>query len=243
MSRSLDAIAKKQLFPTQYPNNLRNVLHGVFRDPARGSKEIGARKWLRIVKNVVSAGPERARWEVVVGYDAVVSNALILIYLLNSGPETKKLISALVIDEERREGNDSCQIKRCLGLIASFRESRYLEYAVLGVIPERIDRIVESLLDPSFDVLKNFLSSPFEGEGLSIIGRHYGQSIPWFEYRASYEEAVRNFERGELDACVAVLETLIADSVVRIPIAESLLKQAKSKLVEHKELRAILGKI
>lgn len=239
MSRSLASVAKEKL-GRELPEKLRNEINSVFRVRREKKSDPELKKWLGLVLRE-RVGSNRK--DVQAGYEASVSNALILIYLLGNGVKSQTLITvkyALVRSQSRTGSN---LLHDSIEAIRESSQARGFEFAVLGVVPEKHERIIERLLHNDFDILKDHLPSPFEEEGLSIIAAHYDQSIPWSEYREVYDQAEESFRAGDLLRCISSLEQLMKESIVRIPVAERLLDRARARHAEHEELRGVLGKI
>ncbi|WP_290518959.1 hypothetical protein [Alcanivorax sp.] len=239
MSRSLASVAKEKL-GRELPEMLRNELNSVFRVRKDKKSDPALKKWLGLVLRE-RVGSNRK--DVQAEYEASVSNALILIYLLGNGVKSREFITAKHALSRSPSSTFPSLINESVDAIRESSKARGLEFAVLGVIPEKHERIIERLLYDDFDILKDHLPSPFEGEGLSIIAAHYDQSIPWSEYREVYDQAEESFRDGDLLRCIASLEQLKKESTVRIPVTERLLDQARARLAEHEELRGVLGKI
>ncbi|ERP88048.1 hypothetical protein Q670_16275 [Alcanivorax sp. P2S70] len=239
MNRSLAYVAKEKL-GRELPEILRNELNSVFRVRKDKKSDPALNKWLGLVlKERVGS----KRKDVQAEYEASVSNALVLIYLLGSGVKSQTLITGKYALSRSPSRPLSSLVNDSVDAIRESSKERCFEFAVLGVVPEKHEQIVERLLYEDFDILKDHLPSPFEGEGLSVIAAHYDQSIPWFEYREVYDLAEESFRDGDLLRCISSLEQLIKESIVRIPVAERLLVQAHDRRTEHEELRGVLGKI
>jgi len=239
MSRSLASVAKDKL-GRDIPETLRNEINSVFRVRKEKKSDPELKKWLGLVLRE-RVGSNRK--DVQAGYEASVSNALVLIYLLGSGVRSRQLITAKHALSRFPSKNYLSLVNKSIDAIRESSKARGFEFAVLSVIPEKHEKIIENLLYNDFDILKDYLPSPFEGEGLSVIAAHYDQTIPWSEYREVYDQAEDSFRAGDLLRCISSLEQLIKESIVRIPVAERLLDQARARLAEYEELRGVLGKI
>ncbi|MZR62900.1 hypothetical protein [Alcanivorax sp. DP30] len=239
MNRSLASVARDKL-GRDIPETLRNEINSVFRARKEKKSDPELKKWLGLVLRE-RVGSNRK--DVQAGYEASVSNALVLIYLLGSGVKSRQFITAKHALSRFSSRIFSNLIDESVSAIRESSKARGFEFAVLGVVPEKHEKIIEHLLYDDFDILRDHLPSPFEGEGLSVIAAHYDQSIPWSEYREVYDQAEDLFHAGDLLRCISSLEQLIKESIVRIPVAERLLDQARSRRAEHEELRTILGKI
>lgn len=239
MSRSLASVARDKL-GRDLPETLRNEINSVFRVRKEKKSDPELKKWLGLVLRERVGSNRR---DVQAGYEASVSNVLILIYLLGNGVKSQTLITAKHALSRSPSRPLSSSVNKSVDAIRKSSKDRCFEFAVLGVVPEKHEQIIERLLYDDFDILKDHLPSPFEGEGLSIIAAHYDQSIPWSEYREVYDQAEESFRDGDLLRCIASLEQLKKESTVRIPVAERLLDQARARLAEHEELRGVLGKI
>ncbi len=239
MNRSLGSVARDKL-GQDLPEKLRNEINSVFR--VRKDKKSGPelKKWLGLV---LRERFNSNRKDIQAGYEASVSNALILIYLLGNGVKSQVLITAKYALSRSPSKIFPSLVDKSVDVIRESSKLRGFEFAVLGVVPEKHERIIERLLHDDFDILRDHLPSPFEGEGLSVIAAHYDQSIPWSEYREVYDKAEKSFQDGDLLRCISSLEKLIEESIVRIPVAERLLDRARAKHAEHEELRGVLGRI
>lgn len=239
MNRSLPLVAKEKL-GCKLPEKLRNEIYGVFRIRKDKKADPLLNKWLRLVlKERVSSN----RKDIHSDYEASVSNALILIYLMGNGVKAQELMTAKFASRDSSLKKYSDAVSGAITFLRHSENARGFEFAVLGVIPERKERVIERLLCEDFDILKDHLPSPFEGSNISIIADHYAQEFPWGKYRDVYDQAQNCFEDGDLETCIASLETLVEGSLIRIPVAEELLLRARRKLAEHQELRAVIGKI
>jgi len=239
MSRSLASVARDKL-GQDLPETLRNEINSVFRVRKDKKSDPALKKWLGLV---LRERVGSTRKDVQAEYEASVSNALILIYLLGNGVRSQALITAKYGLSRSPSKTLSGLVDKSVDAIRESSQARGFEFAVLGVVPEKHEQIIERLLYDDFDILKDHLPSPFEGEGISVIAAHYGQSIPWSEYREVYDQAEESFRDGDLLRCISSLEKLIKESAVRIPVAERLLDQACDRRDEHEELRGVMGKI
>ena len=242
MSRSIANVGEQKL-GDKLPEKLRTELYAVFRRRSDRNTDSFEKKWIGEVVTRTSGGLGRPHIYVIEGCEAAVSNALILIYLLGTGVKARNMITAVV----GSNAGISKKYKKSRGdFIAEVQQAenfRGFEFAVLGVVLEKKAKIVEKLLSDDFDILRDHLPSPFEGSGLSLIARHFGKSVPWIEYRERYEQAQALFEDRDLCGCIKVLEQLLEDAAVRIPIAGDLLRNARLRLKEHEDLAAIIGRI
>jgi hypothetical protein len=161
-----------------------------------------------------------------------IYNALCLIYLIGAG-ETRKLFQDYY--------KTKTTTKNCNVLKLEVQSSQqYLEFFCLGIVRNNIDKIIECIHSPKFDLFTDKLPSPFTSNhdnkyDLSPMLQLYEKDIPWKEYMDCYERAEHFFAIKEYFKAKQVLCELEETAVLRLPVVESLNKKIKAQEYEIKE--------
>ena len=218
---------------------LRNRLNTIFMKPHNGK----VLKWQSEVLSEHGEGVTKKLKSVRSGYEASVYNAIVLFYYLNDPVYVRSVVAqfsgldgALFPDGSREKSLSELRSR-----LECQNKSRYLEYIVLGVIPERISVVIEYLANPEFDILRQQLPSPFEDGSLKPIALHMGLPIDWRDYKQQIDRVEERWRAGALAEALSMVDGLINQSVIRIPLAEKMRDDIRSKLQEHQELRSFLS--
>lgn len=207
------------------PKGLNGALQNVF-TKVRDGDTVDKNKFRKRVIKTVKIGDSPADYMVISGNKNAIYNALCLLYLIGTG-ETKKLF-------QRYDKVSRTQGKVDLSILEKQTKQQYLEFFCLGVVRERIDEIIEYIHSLEFDLFADKLPSPFGSHldnkyDLSPMLQLYGKDIPWKEYMDSYERAEQFFAKKEYQNAKEQLKSLEHNSLLRLPIVESLNKKINAE--------------
>lgn len=213
------------------PKELNVALQNVFTKTRTGDN-IDKYKFRKHVINTVKTGDSPAKYMVKQGKQNTIYNALCLLYLIGTG-ETKKLF-------QHYERTSLTPEKRDFSILEKQTRQQYLEFFCLGVIRENIDKIIEALCSTEFNLYIDKLPSPFSIStenkyDLSPLLNYYGQVIPWKDYMVQYEIAEKHFMKKSYVEARKTLNNLEKNSMVRLPVVESLNKKITAQEEESKE--------
>lgn len=240
MVMSVADIARRSL-GHELPGLLRNRLNTIFLK----SSDKKPLKWQSKVLFEHGNGANKKMKGVRQGYEASVYNAIVLFYYLNDPAYVRSVIAQFSGLDGALFSHDSREkaLSELRSQLECQNKSRYLEYIVLGVIPERISAVIESLSNREFNILKQLLPCPFEDGTLEPIALHLGLSIDWRDYKERIDRVEECWQGGALPEALSLVESLIDQSVIRIPLAEKMRNDIRSKLHEHYELKTFLQDI
>jgi hypothetical protein len=176
--------------------------------------------------------PSSVKYLVMQGKKNSIYNALCLIYLIGAG-EARKLFQDYY---KTKATTKSCDVSK----LEEQNGQQYLEFFCLGIVRDSIDKIIECIHSPKFDLFTNKLPSPFTSNldnqyDLSPMLQLYEKDIPWKEYMDCYERAEQLFEIKAYPKAKQVLCELEEKALLRLPIVESLNKKIKAQEYETKQ--------
>ncbi|MDO6569011.1 hypothetical protein Q4561_18205 [Alteromonas sp. 1_MG-2023] len=228
-------IAKSCLEADQLPEPIRIALYTILTKKTSASKS-----YHHIVINENVRGVPKNKSPLNKGKRDSIRNILILWYLF--GADTNKTKSFLSAYAERRSLSSS--IKE----LEKLANKQYLEFFCLGVVRENVESIIDKLTSSEFNLFEQKLPSPFfttkkTPYDISPMRKLFSQEIPWQDYMERYKQADALFNEKKYSDAKQILIKLEQDTIVRLPVIESLNKNIKAQEDEALEAWEYFNKI
>ncbi|GHB59029.1 hypothetical protein GCM10008107_05190 [Psychrosphaera saromensis] len=220
-------IARRELKVDPLPTPIKDGLNTIF------TKRANANLYRGKILDLKAQGIKQNKYPIKQGRKYSVRNILIIWYLFDG--DTKK--TKCFLEEYCMFKSTKCELD--ITHIVEKTKKQYLEYFSLGVISEKIDKIVRCLKSQDFDFFSEKLPSPFSNEkndmnDISPIVIMF-EDIPWERYMSLYKEAEQHFIVKEYLKAQEILKILSSESIIRLPVIELLMSKIYAEESESKE--------